>query len=106
MGSSRKRLLELRSRGVAFVAPDPAAFGVAETYKGIVESTEFGVFESILDGIAWLCLEVTILQAACMKGSFRCPFAESDASTTFDLRDNASRTFRISRQTRKAHGTR
>ena len=90
----------------AFVVPDPAAFGVVESYKGIVESTELGVFESLLDGISWLGLEVTILQAACMKDSFRFSAAESKASATFNFQSNASRTFRISTQTRKAHGTR
>ena len=49
----------------AVVAPGSGAtFGLARMYQSLVESAQFRVFESMADALAWLGLDVTILQTA------------------------------------------
>jgi hypothetical protein len=52
----------------AVIAPGSGAtFGLARMYQSIVDSAHFEVFQSSLDAIAWLGLDVTTQHAACKR---------------------------------------
>jgi hypothetical protein len=86
----------------AFFAPDNETRGTVKSYESVVQSEQFGVFPTLLDAISWLGLEVTVLQAASMRGSFR-PDPSRGASLTFNLSSNTPPTFQpIRRHLKKA----
>ena len=87
----------------AFFAPDSTTFGTVRTYQSVVKSEQFEVFPSLLDAISWLDLEVTVLQAASMRSSFR-PDPAKEQSHTFNLPSTTPSTFQpIRRRVKKAH---
>ncbi len=56
-----------KGRRAVLALGSEANFGLARMYQSIVDSAQFKVFRSMLDAVAWLGLEVTIVQAACRK---------------------------------------
>jgi len=89
----------------AFFAPDSNTRGTVKSYQSVVRSDQFGVFPSLLEAISWLDLEVTVLQAASMRSTFRSDPAKHGASLTFDLSSNTPPTFQpIRRRLKKAQG--
>ena len=85
------------------VVPDNSTFGTVRTYQSVVKSEQFEVFPSLLDAISWLDLQVTVLQAASKRSSFRSVPA-SDESLTFNLPSNTPATFQpIRRRAKRAN---
>jgi hypothetical protein len=82
----------------AFFAPDQETLGTVKTYQTVVKSDQFEVFPSLLEAISWLNLEVTVLQAASMKSSFRPDPEKMKDSLTFDLSPNTPPTFQPMRR--------
>jgi hypothetical protein len=58
-----------------------AAYGIARMYQGILESDQFKVFDSILNAIAWLGLEVTDLLPASTRGALQVRTKELDSQS-------------------------
>jgi hypothetical protein len=86
----------------AFFVPDRTTFGTVQTYQSVVNSEQFEIFPSLLDAISWLDLEVTVLQAASKRSSFR-PDPTADQQSTFNLPSNTPATFQpIRRRAKKA----
>jgi len=88
----------------AFFVPDRTTFGTVQTYQSVVNSEQFEIFPSLLDAISWLDLEVTVLQAASKKSSFRPDSDPEQKSLTFNLPSNTPPTFQpIRRRAKKAN---
>ena len=88
----------------AFFAPDSTTMDTVRIYQSVVNNQQLEVFPSLLDAISWLDLEVTVLQAASMRGSFRRDPDADEQSLTFNLPSNTPPTFQpIRRRRKKAH---
>jgi len=88
----------------AFFAPDSETRGTVRSYQALVKNQQFEVFPSLLDAISWLDLEVTVLQAASMKSSFRHDPAMKEESLPIDLPSTTPTSFQpIRRRVKKAH---
>jgi hypothetical protein len=79
----------------AMVAPEGGvAFECARMYQSLVASAQFEIFASLLEAIAWLGLEITILQAASKRSFAARRYATQDDGVLLDLPSNVPRSFR------------
>jgi hypothetical protein len=89
----------------AVVVPDNGAtYGLARMYQSLVDSPQFEVFRSMLDAIAWLGLEVTILQAVSKTDLSKLESAQLKEGLVVDLPPDVPKSSRALRSRGKRTG--
>ena len=93
-----------RARRALFVPERGATFGLARMYETVVDADELGVFSSLLDALAWLDLDVTVLGVPKARGSRRDSY-ERTANLTMPTKVSGSHRPATRKEAQKVHSS-